>query len=134
MGVNRSHDVGHIGGRAADQRRISHAQRRIRHRIELRAQRRWVRITHLNGEAGREPGYPLQLPPFRQPWEAMGDTIEGHLPNVANHEVMAHVAGREAAAELGILEIDQMLESWLANLHSAHSRRRHWKHRYTLGR
>lgn len=111
MDVNRSHDIGHIGGWAADQRGVSHAQGRIRHRVKLRAQRGWIRVTHLDGEAAGEAGYPLQLPSFRQPWEAVEEAIEGHLPNVADHEVVAHVARREAAAELGILEIDQVTKT-----------------------
>jgi len=41
----------------------------------------------------------------------MEDAIEGHLPNVADHEVVVHVARRKTAAKLGVLEIDQVAKT-----------------------
>ena len=110
--MNRSHDIGHVGGGTADHRGISHAQGDLLRRVgELRTQVGWIRVTHLNWEARREAGDALQLPSFRQPGQAVEEPIEGHLPNVADHEVMVHVARGEAATKLGVLEIDQIAKA-----------------------
>src|SRR4029077_12694661 len=95
--VNRSHDIRHIGGRAADHRGVSHAQRlrqgRVRVRVYLRTQGTGygIPLTHLDWESRREPGDALELPAFRQPWHGMGEAIEGQLPDVADHEIVVNI-------------------------------------------
>ena len=70
-----------------------------------------IPLAHLNWEAGGEAGNALQLPSFRQPWHGVEDALKRHLPNVADHEVVVHVARRKAAAKLGVLEIDQVAKT-----------------------
>ena len=110
--VNRPHEIWHVGGGATSKRGISLAQRRrrVRRRVKLRTPARRIPVTHLDRKSRGESGNALQLPSFRKPGQAVENPIDWHLPDIADHKVLVHVRGRQAAAKFGIGEVDQFAE------------------------
>src|SRR5580765_2483814 len=87
--VHWTHEIRHISGGAASKRSIPVAQPRRTQGPLLHG----VPLAHLDGKSRRESGNTLQLPSFRKPWQTVENSIERHLPDIADHEILVHVRG-----------------------------------------
>jgi len=74
---NRPDQVGHVGGRTATKRGVSHT------------------LLHLDWEAWSEASNALDLPALRQPFrKALKGPVKRKGPNVADYEIMVHIGWR----------------------------------------
>src|SRR5262245_55375652 len=71
-----------------------------------------IGLVHLDGESRGEAGNALNLPALSQAfWRPLEGAIEWYLPDVAGHEIVPDVAGRQPTAQSRVQEIHQVIES-----------------------